>query len=358
MSRFVLPAVLAAFAFVASAPAVDVTIVPDPPAADTPFKIRVEGVSPDSCVPRDPELVIDGNTLEITFRIPEGACLTVITPWSETVDVPPLPAGVYALRGRSVRGGHAAPMFETSFSIGGPAPPQRDWERVLLPIVLTVLAPGAHGSLWITDAAIRNGSGEHIPLDRFPCPVLSPPVLPCPPGFRVLPPGTTTTTLRHTPRGSFWYVPRSASDAVFVSLHAKNVAAPGRPRFQVPVVRERDYLATGTEFPRITIESGTRVLLRVYGDGMRSQSVRMQLFDAETAALLDEAAILLLTPWVYVAFPDEPTYAQVSITPPAGTNAVRIRLEPAEDDRSYWAFVTVTDNETSFVTTYTPSLGD
>lgn len=77
----------------------EIAIDPPSPTVDDAISVRLSGVWPDSCVPRDPQVRITGNEVRIdTAGPPAGIlCLTVLTPWELPVDVGPLPAGTYRL---------------------------------------------------------------------------------------------------------------------------------------------------------------------------------------------------------------------------------------------------------------------
>lgn len=341
----------------ATASAVTLTLIPALPAAGSPFQMRIEGTWPDTCVPREPKLAIDDNVLEVTFRNFEGGCFSAGSAWAETLSVPGLPSGIYTLRARTTRYGQSTSLIDTTFSIGEAAP-ELGWERVLLPIVLTAGAPGAFGSRWSTAISILNGSTETIPLDMFPCPLPDPPGPLCPPMYSSVPPNTEITSMRDAPRGRFWYVPVSAIADVSVSLHAMNEAAPGQPRFEVPVVREREFRSGRTVFPRIEHDDDSRILLRLYGDGLRPQQVRVFVQNLANGWIDRADLVELTTQGTYASFPRDPGFAQIPLAPRELGGDMRIWIESVEEGREYWAFVTVTDNATSFVTTYTPALGD
>lgn len=69
------------------------------PTVDDAISVRLSGVWPDSCVPRDPQVRITGSEVRIDTAGPPGGilCLTVLTPWELPVNVGPLPAGTYRL---------------------------------------------------------------------------------------------------------------------------------------------------------------------------------------------------------------------------------------------------------------------
>ena len=79
-----------------------------------------------------------------------------------------------------------------------------------------------------------------------------------------------------------------------------------------------------------------------------------------TGVILHSEVVTLLFggAWTNERYPPYPSVAVVfgleQIGIQNGTETVRVRLEPVEPGMRYWAFATVTNNETQHVTTITP----
>ncbi|MEX2217777.1 MAG: GC-type dockerin domain-anchored protein [Phycisphaerales bacterium] len=74
-------------------------VAPECPAPSTAVQLTVSGQWPDNCIPNMGQAVRTGNTIDVNVwrDPPPGFCLTVIRPWSMTVDAGLLPAGEYTV---------------------------------------------------------------------------------------------------------------------------------------------------------------------------------------------------------------------------------------------------------------------
>ena len=77
--------------------AATIEVSPASPTASDVISVRLSGVWPDSCRPRDPRVRITGSEVRIDTAgaLPGTACLTVLSPWELTVVVGQLPAGTH-----------------------------------------------------------------------------------------------------------------------------------------------------------------------------------------------------------------------------------------------------------------------
>lgn len=73
----------------------EIEVSPSSPTTSDTISVRLSGVWPDGCVPRDPRVQITGSEIRIDTvgAPPDAACLTVLSPWELTVVVGQLPAG-------------------------------------------------------------------------------------------------------------------------------------------------------------------------------------------------------------------------------------------------------------------------
>lgn len=74
-----------------------IEVSPASPTISDTISVRLSGVWPDSCVPRDPLVRITGSEVRIdtVAAPPDAACLQVLSPWELTVAVGQRPAGTY-----------------------------------------------------------------------------------------------------------------------------------------------------------------------------------------------------------------------------------------------------------------------
>lgn len=68
-------------------------------ASTTSVKLIVSSAWRDSCVPRNAQVTRAQNVVDVLWSVPlDGACLAVVTPWSDEVPLGVLPAGLYEVR--------------------------------------------------------------------------------------------------------------------------------------------------------------------------------------------------------------------------------------------------------------------
>jgi hypothetical protein len=102
--RACVPFVVAVCASCASAqwwwpPQNGVQITPACPSPSAVIDLKVGGTWNDSCRPNEATVSVSGADVDfVTERVPPpGVCLAVLTPWSLTRSVGPLPAGTYSV---------------------------------------------------------------------------------------------------------------------------------------------------------------------------------------------------------------------------------------------------------------------
>jgi hypothetical protein len=115
MSRFSFLLVLLLSATAATA---DITTQPAAPAAGVPFELRVDSFWGDSCVPEPYRVFVSNHDIYVYFRISSFVCLSVVSPWQATINIPPLDAGTYQLHARLVTG-DVKPLFEKTIVVSG-----------------------------------------------------------------------------------------------------------------------------------------------------------------------------------------------------------------------------------------------
>ena len=105
-----------------------------------------------------------------------------------------------------------------------------------------------------------------------------------------------------------------------------------------------------------------RSMLRVYDVDARDNAiVEVRFYTLTTNELLatTRSSLVSRTPASQFPVPFYPGYAQLSafetlLPKPVGTTALRIEIVPVTPGLRYWAFVSVTNNETQHFTTITP----
>ena len=224
------------------------------------------------------------------------------------------------------------------------------FERILFPILTQ--SGGAHGSQWVSEAAIANPKPWPIVnfnyVEPFVCDLIDYPCL-----ERVDAGEVRTFNGESYPRGTFLYSPRADAPNLAFSLRVRDTSRQAEGfGTHIPIVRESD-MFTNTDL----------TLLDVPIDPLYRTKVRMYVLDAGahtaqvTVVRPNEASVTerSRTYEVSVAAPDliQPGYAEFDV--PAGRADERANLYIRIGDRETpsWAFASVTNNETQQVTIVT-----
>jgi hypothetical protein len=246
------------------------------------------------------------------------------------------------------------------------------YDKMLIPFFLRQPLPGKLGSLWTTEAWIRNDAAQAVDIQSYEYGCLLPegcfPMPPTPPGisFRPLlagsPPGI---------QGHFLFVDRRFSSEVSIALRVRDLSRESMTwGTEVPVVREEEFRTGKLTLLDIPTGGGFRQVLRIYDlDGTRAAQVTVRVYGLNPALtnpfLASAPDPLLGQSLVSFQIPDAsfspiyPGYIEVSdlstIATLSGTERVRIEIEPVTPGLQYWAFVTVVNNDTQHLTVISPS---
>lgn len=231
----------------------------------------------------------------------------------------------------------------------------RDYRRVLFPV--TYAGPGAGGSQWMSENVVYNPGPvgvNTIPSIFQQVPpvgtvILFPASLP--------PQRATTIATSRTDVGALLLVPRGLEHFLRYSSHIRDASRSTRNRgTEIRVVFEED-TASQLRLLRVPADPRFRPRLRVYDIDGNEQRVLITITSSDSAHS--------------TSFHVEPRRSFVCVTTPCEDAALAaLDLAPhlagipndqtaeitvsAPDDRRLWAFVTITNNETQEVTTYTP----
>lgn len=232
--------------------------------------------------------------------------------------------------------------------------PEEAYERVLLPI-FTQPVTGANGSdfrstLTVMNASDRPLSGYGLVLDcMFLCP--TPPLM----EFE-LESGDEVGEGELVPTGNpgaFLYVPRSRRDGLVMQLRAFDISREATNfGTEIPIAREDDLRQTPVTLLSVPTDPRFRNTLRIYAEAPSAFLIRIQrsggLFMEES--VYAEAGESIFDP-AYVMFNNFPTDlgpVSVTITP-----VPPIVTPPALPVR-FWAFISVTNNDTQHITVISP----
>jgi hypothetical protein len=233
-------------------------------------------------------------------------------------------------------------------------------EAILLPITLAKPIPGAFGSLWATDLRVHASGGDIIFREFGPaCGA-------CLPTVRVAS-GTTQTLplvgrIVGQPLGTLVFVRReTAKNAVF-NLRIQDLSRQALTwGTELPVVRERDFRTEPLTLINIPTDARFRQALRIYDlnvdVGMPPTYFTVTIHDMQSGDVLAERDYRAvpapegpgrIPSWVEV------TDLVAAFPQLASAERIRITIAPVNTGTVFWAFVSVTNNETQHVTTVTP----
>jgi len=229
-----------------------------------------------------------------------------------------------------------------------------NYSRVLFPLVYD--GPGAGGSQWRSENFVRNRAP--VALDTIPSIYQSVfiggffPLMAIPPHTQAAVPSESADN------GFVLLVPRGLEPFVAYSSHVRDTSRAGENNgTEIRVVLERN---TAEEVVIVGIPSDARYRpkLRMYDIDGREGPVSVHIALANGATLLDGSPILrrsfvcVTTPCEDVAFAALDFTTALPTLPAGGTVDVTVT---GDEGRRLWAFVSLTNNETQQVTTYSPA---
>jgi len=241
-----------------------------------------------------------------------------------------------------------------------------EFDRILLPVVTRRPVAGAHNSIWETLVTIRNGSDESVVFFPVDCPLIPPtPERFCAQAFGTqLPPGLTQRLNLFVPDGRvspiFLNVTKSVADRVFVQVRVHDLSRQSENfGTEIPVIRASEMKTTRGEILDIPRDPRFRLTFRLYADKVEHASDLVVRFVNEATNGHREMHFSIL-PIPAEVSPDEPIttpplYREITDFDSFGelsdAQRVRIEIEPQTTGIRYWAFVSVTNNETQQITT-------
>ena len=257
------------------------------------------------------------------------------------VVVPPHAAGAFDVtleRGSETLTATAALEFYVPDQI----PDLAFFEPVVFPALLT--GPGAFGSQWTTDVALRTN------FDAVPGLAL-----PMTPAFFDSVPavGSVTVTGANVPAGMVVYVARQFAPRVFFNVVVRDLSKQSEAfGTEIPVVREKDLYDRPFDILFVPVDPKFRVALRIFRiDG--GPVARLRIFAADAVQPLVDADVQLTPgPFGYSSL-NMPDLLQ-SVPQLAGKGPLRIEIDGGKTRRVTSALVSVTNNATQHVTVIAP----
>lgn len=245
-------------------------------------------------------------------------------------------------------------------------PPIEGPDMVVIPVPLGT-TPGAFGSLWSAELWAFNSGFVTLHVLPGPCRLAGSDscTILLPPGKAVAIPALIETQFPYltlaTP-GRDDHLP--GFQPVHFSLRVRDLSrAAESAGTEIPVVRTGHFVTAAIQLLNVPVTTDVRVMLRIFLHPTRGMTQRFAIrvfgMDGPTPPLSERDLVLdppPPMPAIYAGYP-----AALAMIPDllAGlspeTARVRVEIEPLSDPVSpYWAFITVTNNDTQQVTTVTP----
>lgn len=240
-------------------------------------------------------------------------------------------------------------------------------EKILLPVAIKTEVAGAFGSSWRTPFTIVNHGSENLVVYglKVPCPV-GPPCVPP----EVVPNATLSPDIELPDFPlpgecycTFLRVAPNRMDDLAAELRIQDVSRQSQTwGTELPIVRERDARLSKTELLDIPVGADFRTLVRFYDfDPGQGHQIRVRVFQTDPSPrsffnqppdpFLEEQVVTLLPSHAGAALPGYAQFYLSSLSHPTTTGRLRLELEPVSAGLRFWAFASVTNNETQHVTT-------
>lgn len=235
------------------------------------------------------------------------------------------------------------------------------WTRILLPLIGPDVH-GANGALWRTQVTALIASDTEIEIEPLACPsILICPNLAMP--LRVPFDVYERQLAGFLPGGPGQFVYLHMSDEAKLHLNARvydvsrTLETAGS---EIRIVREKDFTSDTISLLGIPVASQYRHTLRVYDlDARDGTQVAIRIYaNAETTPRLSVTRTLTVPQPAQTTIQDlpvQPGTIQLEIgqlLPLAGIETLRVDIEPLDAGLRLWSFVSVTNNDTHHVTTF------
>lgn len=234
-----------------------------------------------------------------------------------------------------------------------------DLVRVLIPLIPTE-TPGANGARWKAETMLLIRSDEQIELRPEACDLnpVCPPVVPFYPLRKPFP---YAPRFNDATGGQFLYARPDDMSKLDVSSRVYDLARLEETAgSEIPIPREDDFVARTISLLGIPVAPQYRQTLRIYDfEGRAGARVAIRVYaDAEREPRANVIQSLTLSPnartFTSAQLPTHPAYLQLdpaTLASLAGAKTIRIDVEPLDGSR-IWSFVSITNNETHHVTTF------
>lgn len=233
------------------------------------------------------------------------------------------------------------------------AQPAEDYRKLLVPVYVRQPVPGAFGSVWAT-ALHGFFDGDNAPRVIRPCNLFECAVE-IPPQRMV----EVVPLLSIDRTSTFLFVHEDDLDSLTLQLRVQDLSRQSQTwGTELPIVPEGEAFTMPIDLLGVPIAPEFRQTLRVYSFDTEPAEVEVRIYGSGGEENLLGSRILALNPH---QSPSEDAPAQGEIGwlgsefPALPHQAVRVRIVPRTEGLRYWAFVSITNNETQHITTITPA---
>ncbi|MDQ3281816.1 MAG: hypothetical protein M3Q69_10415 [Acidobacteriota bacterium] len=223
-----------------------------------------------------------------------------------------------------------------------------EFTRVLIPIATETL-PGAHGSLWASELWLHADSDTGAVILPLSIADLNP--------FRHV---TVRLPIFRAPAGrapgQILFVSTNALPDLTFNLRIRDLSRQAETwGTEIPVVTEDEFRTTRLTLLPVPLGGAFRAMVRIYGLEPAGGAVRVRVTtidaSANSSVLYDATVALNRTGSQYL-----PPYAELPLQVLVpGDGSVRVDVESLTPGLSFWAFASVTHNETQHVTVISPN---
>jgi len=235
-------------------------------------------------------------------------------------------------------------------------------DRFLVPIVIDGEAPGAFGSRWATRLVIHNASNQAVKVTQG---ILGCSLATCP--NEAVPPNTTVTDLPAGFQlgrgwygtGAFLHVRKEYRGSMSFNLRVQDLSRQALTwGTELPLVHESEAFVSTLQLINVPTDSRFRVAIRLYDfePGNTARHVRIRAYGRTSETLAETTLAMFPNLGMENSLAG---YGQlvdlVAAFPQLGASeTIRLEITPLTQGLRFWAFASVTNNETQHVTTITP----
>jgi hypothetical protein len=235
----------------------------------------------------------------------------------------------------------------------------------LVPVHVDGILHGAFGAQWKTELWLRNSGRTNVEIAPWPCgdAVCSSDF----PRKTELGPGRSLKNLPPLDSAAdgnpsrLVYIPRNDAANVSFSLRFADVSRASLDGgVELPVIREQELLGDTAQLFNVPLGRSFRVMLRLYELSYTSSRFLVKVYPQSES---DEASVHSLELTATAAqggtFRPKAAYVQFDITSLLGEQkawpeTARIEVTPLTPGSNFWAFASITNNDTQIVTLVTP----